>query len=309
MSANFRGAKLALIAASAVALCIWPATAGAATVVNGTFETGNLDGWTPYNETGSSGTWTAYTGTTSPFSGYPIPAPPQGTYAAIADENSESSEILYQDIKLGRHQRHILSLYVYYNAYAPIAAPLSLSFTYPGSNEQYRVDVMKPAAAVTSVASSDILKTVFATPSGAPESMSPKVVTANLSSLAGQTVRLRFAMVARDFYMQAGTDEVMITSTPLVKTGKASSVKAHRATLHGRVNPNGGPTKFYFQYGKTRHYGKKTAVEQAGLGTTSEKEHAAIKGLKPSTTYHFRIVAKNAAAKSKGRDHTFTTRA
>ncbi len=309
MSGKVRGARLALLAATAAALCIWPATAGAAKVVNGTFETGNLTGWTLYNQAGGGGTWSAYTGTTSPISGHPIPAPPQGNYAAISDENFESSEIMYQDIKLGRHQRHILSLYVYYDAYDTIEGPPTLSYSSGPANEQYRVDVMKPTAAVTSVASSDIFKTVFSTPTGSPESKAPTLLKAKLSSLAGKTVRLRFAMVAEDYYMQAGTDGVMVTSTPLVKTGKASSVKAHKATLHGRVNPNGGPTKFYFQYGKTKHYGKKTAVEQAGQGTTREKEHAAIKGLKPSTTYHFRIVAKNAAAKSKGRDHTFTTSA
>jgi hypothetical protein len=310
MCGGLRRVRLVSLFALAVGLLLaLPALAGAAKVINGGFETGNFAGWTVQDEAGSGGSWFVYSGTSSPLTGHPIPAPPEGTHAVISDQKAPSSNILYQDVTLGRKQRHILSLYVYYTSYAPLASPPSLDYTYGSPNQQYRIDLMKPTAPLMSVASTDILKTVFATSPSSPASMSPTLMSLNISSLAGDTVRLRIAQVDNSFYLNAGVDDVMITSTPLVKTKKASGVKAYRATLHGTVDANGGPTTYFFQYGKTKRYGKKTKIESAGEGTSALKELASLKGLKPSTTYHFRIVAKNAAATSKGRDRTFTTKA
>lgn len=284
-----------------------PAVAGAAKVVNGGFETGSLAGWHVADEVGSAGTWFAYSGTTSPLSFHTIYAPPDGTYAAITDQTNPSSNALYQNVKLARHERHLLSFILYYQSYAPIANPPTLDYNIGGGNQQYRVDVMKTTAPIMSVASSDIYRQVFATQFGAAQSTSPTQITANLSSLAGKTVRLRFAIADNENYFNAGVDAVMIVSNPVVKATKATKVKAHSATLHGRVNPNGGLTTYRFQWGTTKHYGHKTTLRSAGTGATSEAESAHIKGLKPGVTYHYRIVAYNAAAKSHSKDRTFTT--
>src|SRR5262245_4489639 len=53
-------------------------------VVNGGFETGDFTGWTVVDQTDSSGSWFVYSGTESPFSAFPIAAPPQGQFGATS---------------------------------------------------------------------------------------------------------------------------------------------------------------------------------------------------------------------------------
>ena len=60
-----RTIRLWILAALALALLI-PASAQAAAVVNGDFETGNLSGWQVFNST-DKGNWFVYSGTKTPF--------------------------------------------------------------------------------------------------------------------------------------------------------------------------------------------------------------------------------------------------
>src|SRR2546423_3694649 len=96
------------------------------------------------------------------------------------------------------------------------------------------------------------------------------------------------------------------TSTPLADTGGASNVTPTSAELHGRVNPHGRATSFSFQYGTTRQYGGQTPLASAGAGTTSVPVAQAVVGLRPDTTYHYRLVAVGAGT-TTGSDHTFKT--
>ena len=73
------------------------------------------------------------------------------------------------------------------------------------------------------------------------------------------------------------------------------------------MNPNGNATTYAFQYGPTTNYGSQTATTDAGSGTTSTSAHATLSGLVSGTTYHFRVVATNAAGSTSGSDATFTT--
>lgn len=216
--------QIVLAACAAVAaLLVAPAGAGAATVVNGDFETGNLTGWQVFNlppEPENSGNWFAYTGTSSPFGEGPeegpeVPPPPAGNYAAITAQGGQGTHILYQDIALEPSWAHQLSLLVYYHSFAPLVTPSpeTLSNEIPAANQQYRVDVMKPTASPDSVNPEDILAPVFATKTGDPEELGPTPITVDLTPFAGQTVRLRFAEVDNQFYFAAGTDSVSIQST------------------------------------------------------------------------------------------------
>jgi hypothetical protein len=96
------------------------------------------------------------------------------------------------------------------------------------------------------------------------------------------------------------------TSAPLADTNSASNVTSTSAVLHGRVNPHGTPTSFTFQYGTTRQYGGQTPLASAGAGTNPIKVSQAVAGLRPDTTYHYRLVAVGAGM-STGSDHTFRT--
>jgi hypothetical protein len=96
------------------------------------------------------------------------------------------------------------------------------------------------------------------------------------------------------------------TGPPVVTTNPASLIASFSATLNGSVNPHGLTTTVYFQYGTTTSYGLTTAI-QSKTGNTYQNVTANISGLTASTTYHFRIVATNAAGTRYGSDRTFTT--
>ena len=297
--------------AVALGVCLAPAVARAATVVNGGFETGDFTGWHEQDQAGSAGSWQVYSGTSSPLNGFTIPAPPQGMFAAITDQTKPASNILYQDVALEAGAKHTLSLYVYYTSQAPIANPPTLDYTTSFPNQQFRIDVMKPSAPLTSVNPSDILLTVFATKTGDPESLSPTLIKVDLTPFAGQTVRLRFAQVDNQFFNNAGFDDVTIASTPAATTAPASGVTVGGATLNGTVNPAGSETSYHFEYGTTTAYGTSVPVSAAAVGSDSTVHSVsqAISGLSPGSTYHYRIVATNDNGTTDGADMTFTTTA
>jgi hypothetical protein len=97
-------------------------------------------------------------------------------------------------------------------------------------------------------------------------------------------------------------------AVPGVSTGGATGVTADAAKLHGAVNPKGRPTACYFEYGETRRYGSRTPDSAAGHGTKTVNVTAAVGGLKPNTTYHYRLVASNPDGVTSGSDRSFTTK-
>ena len=118
-----------------------------------------------------------------------------------------------------------------------------------------------------------------------------------------------FRLVATSDAGQArGSDHTFVTSAaPTVTTKAASSVKDTTATLNGSVNPNGQATPVFFEYGTSTGYGTKTPIASAGSGTSARNMSAALTGLVGGATYHFRLVATNAAGTTTGADQAFTT--
>jgi hypothetical protein len=205
---------LALAIAALAVLAAAPA-ANAAVVTNGDFETGNLSGWQLSNS--GAGSWFAYTGTSTPIEDFTVPAPPQGSYGGITDESGQGLHVLYQDVTLPPSgTTNQLSLFVYYDSKAPIVSPDSLD-PFGGANQQYRIDVMKPSAPIDSVASGDVLLTVFRTLAGDSQALAPTLKTADLTSLTGQTVRLRLAEVDNQFFFNAGADAIMVSGLTVRK--------------------------------------------------------------------------------------------
>jgi hypothetical protein len=247
------GGRLVLLgAAVSVSLgLLAPGGALAANVVNGDFETGTLAGWQVHRAL-EAGNWFAYSGNAEPISEKrgdgPIQEPPQGRYAAVADELNPDTLILFQDVALGAGLSHRLNLLAYYRSYVPIAVPapdtLSADSEALGgqANQQYRIDVMRPTAPIESVDPADILLTVFRTQPGAPKIMAPTRLTADLSPFAGQTVRLRVAVAAHEEALIGGVDAVAIESAPpgqlppLKKGGGSGSTRLG----FGKVKANAG---------------------------------------------------------------------
>jgi hypothetical protein len=97
------------------------------------------------------------------------------------------------------------------------------------------------------------------------------------------------------------------TAAPTVVTGSASSIAPTAAKLNGTVTANGQATTWYFEYGTSTSYGSKTAARSAGSGTSSVKVSVSLTRLRTTTTYHFRLVATNAAGTSVGGGRSFST--
>jgi hypothetical protein len=245
-----------LVAAAAVAIAglLVPGAAPAATVANGGFETGNLSGWQVANSS-EAGNWFTYSGTSTPFQKAeeeekgesvfpPFFAPPEGTHAAVTDESSPDTAILYQDIALEPYYSHQLTMTLYYRAFADIKVPSPDTLkTGPegppseegSSNEQVRVDVIKPGAPIESLDPSDILATLFANKTGDPQALAPTVLSADLTPFAGQTVRLRIANAANDFIFNAAVDSVSVVSTPPSNVFERGKLKLNRANGTGTL--------------------------------------------------------------------------
>ena len=178
-------------------------------VTNGDFETGDLSGWGLYHA-GNTWGWLPYSGTVSPMSGMTIEAPPQGIYAATSDQLGPSVQILYQDITLSEGLCYELQFTLYYRNWNNLFfTPDDLTHT-SIPNQQYRVDIMDPAAPVLSVSPGDVLANVFQTQVGDPLTLGPTPITFDLSPFAGQTVRLRLAEVDNQWFFNASVDDVRI---------------------------------------------------------------------------------------------------
>ena len=97
---------------------------------------------------------------------------------------------------------------------------------------------------------------------------------------------------------------------PEINTGPALSITATRAELTGSIDTLGAQTTYRFEYGLTTSYGSKVpagAEAAAGNERVVRTFIREVSGLQPNTTYHYRLVAKNAAGEAAGADQTFTT--
>jgi phosphodiesterase/alkaline phosphatase D-like protein len=89
----------------------------------------------------------------------------------------------------------------------------------------------------------------------------------------------------------------------------ASRVTSSGATVGGSVNPVGRAATYQFDYGTSTSYGSSvpSPAGSAGSGTSAVTESASLTGLRPGTTYHYRIEATNATGTTDGPDRTVTT--
>lgn len=107
-----------------------------------------------------------------------------------------------------------------------------------------------------------------------------------------------------------GEDRTFTTdpaSPPTAGTGAASGIGSTTATVAAAVDPRGSATQVVVDYGPTASYGSTTASQEvpASAGTTSLS--FTMRGLQPSTTYHYRARATSGAGSGTGADRTFTT--
>jgi hypothetical protein len=97
----------------------------------------------------------------------------------------------------------------------------------------------------------------------------------------------------------------LAAGAPIVETQPAANITPESAILHGKINPNGATTKYYFEYGTTIAYGSKTP-ESGGI-INEVNGFKAVLVLEWDTTYHYRVAATNSYGTSYGADAVFTT--
>jgi hypothetical protein len=211
--------RLAVVATTLglFAALIGAGSATAATVVNGDFETGNFEGWTVKESNPSVGWFVEE-------ESEPLTPPFSGTHYATSEQEAPGTAYLYQDIALEPNMSHQLQLAFGYESDAPITIPVPDSLTTESmfANQQARIDVVKPTAPIDSLAPEDILATLFASSESenvegdtSEPFLEPRLLTADLSKFAGQTVRLRASVAVTEAPLFAYLDNVSVTSSPL----------------------------------------------------------------------------------------------
>jgi hypothetical protein len=212
-----------MIPAAAVFALSLPAYAGLLT--NGGFEAGFTD-WTTADQAGSDGTFLLQTGASSPVSGDPVPAPPEGSTAAMTDSAGPGAHVLYRlftvtspvpaaglafDLFIGNRADQF---------YTP--DPATLDFATPALNQQVRVDILAGGADPFSVAPADVLMTVFQTHPGDPLVSGYTRHAVNIgpviNSHLNMPLMLRFAETDNVFTFQLGVDNVDIQVVPEAST-------------------------------------------------------------------------------------------
>lgn len=102
---------------------------------------------------------------------------------------------------------------------------------------------------------------------------------------------------------------LLATPPPTVTTSTAVNITAHTATLNATINPKGGDTMAYLQYGPTTLYGSQAppAPVDMGAGSANVTLSRPIAGLTPGITYHYQVVGIKDGALAFGADKTFKT--
>ncbi len=138
----------------------------------------------------------------------------------------------------------------------------------------------------------------------------PVQVSAELSGLQQHTT-YHFRLVAGNANGEnQGQDQTFATPEfPSIDEQIVEGVGTTAATLAGKINPNGSDTTYRFEYGPGASYGTSIPVPAAdiGAGSSDRSVHKLVSGLSPGATYHYRLVASNAAGEVHGSDRSFKT--
>lgn len=108
----------------------------------------------------------------------------------------------------------------------------------------------------------------------------------------------------------SGADQTFTTASsapPLAESVAATSIGLTSAVLNATIDPNAASTREYFEFGTTAAYGATTPLERIPIVGGAVPISWAIDGLRPNTTYHFRVVATNNSGTTYGNDQMFNT--
>ena len=95
-------------------------------------------------------------------------------------------------------------------------------------------------------------------------------------------------------------------AAPRVRTGPASRISRHGASVSATVIANAADATVRFQYGTSAAYGSST-TQQTATGVASVSVRAQLASLVAGRTYHYRVVASSGDGTTFGSDRTFRT--
>ncbi|HXP37078.1 MAG TPA: hypothetical protein VN817_04875, partial [Solirubrobacteraceae bacterium] len=127
--------------------------------------------------------------------------------------------------------------------------------------------------------------------------------------LAGTTYHARF-VVSSPGGTTFGPDMAFTTaasSPPSLGAASIGGITASGAIVDATVDPGLNATSVEVQYGPTNAYGQTTATQNVAAGSGPTSVQIPVSGLTAGTTYHARLVAKNADGSQASEDLTFTT--
>jgi hypothetical protein len=115
-------------------------------------------------------------------------------------------------------------------------------------------------------------------------------------------------VLAATAFLGAAVPAHALLGLGLSATGKpATNVTSSSAVLNGIVSPLSLSTSYYFDIGTTTAYGTQTPVRSVTSLLSAQTVSASVTGLKPNTTYHYRIVAGELSNVVRSNDLTFKT--
>jgi hypothetical protein len=128
----------------------------------------------------------------------------------------------------------------------------------------------------------------------------------NTATLGGE-----LNLAAASAVLASGSWTVTPSFAPPVPGGvPASGVTQSTATLNGTLETGEAPVDYYFEYGTTTGYGQIAPIPEQYTPITNETLPVSqpLRGLRPGTTYHYRLVAGSPTGiRVVGPDETFTT--
>ncbi len=149
-----------------------------------------------------------------------------------------------------------------------------------------------------------------------PQSVSERIEPPGPGLSPNTTYHVRLIFQRRFSTEQQGGElsQATLAAAPDIETTGSPLRTASTATLLGRVDPNGSPTTYSFQYGTQGPCDSNPCTEtdpiDAGEGKQIELASQQVTGLSPDTTYHYRIAASNGVGGTVyGSDRTLVTRA
>lgn len=145
---------------------------------------------------------------------------------------------------------------------------------------------------------------------GLGEGTVARPVSAHLTGLT-PGVTYHYRLVAENTGGKSPTPDRELFTGPVLGGEFATDVASSSATLQEPVDPNGGDTHYYFQYGPTAEYGSYAPVLPPGvdLGAASGVQNVSVhlQNLEAGTDYHYRFVAVQGGETFPEPDRTFRT--